>query len=717
MENKTLDIVNIIEKTPLNFITESYKCKMIEKINKNFTSKEQQLFIASFYCYLNYNSKTEFIIDFDTVWKWCGFTRKDNAKRLLQKKFNKDTEYVIYLIQNKENQPAPPKRGAGFKDVNLVNNDELQNTYKIMNKKSLVEICRNNKIKSSGSKDEIIKRLVINETSEDKEKYNLGGSGLNKEQIMLSVNTFKKFCLKAGTKQADEVHEYYIKLENFLQEVILEEKKELEEEKKELEYKTLSLKLEQNVSQNLIKELNKKLERKQKAKYALKNCVYIISNNLFKGYFKIGKSSSFNNRMNSYTSGAPTEYNVDYLCKVRNKSEETAIENMVLQILGKYRIKNHMDQDREWLHGVDLKTIKKEMNNCVKFMNERREKYEKIDDVNKVEIEQIQNKIENNDYEEENSETSNIEDNHSNEEIASDNLEDDNTDEDNIEDDNTDEDDIEEDTEQEQEDDIDSEIDMHDKKKTNISKKQNTKYNLTEKEIRDKNNPADFKKFIKDCCEIDNEEFYVIQSELKLAYKIWCRTPLKSDKSFMKYMKDNYHDTRIFIDDQRRHVFKGLKLKPLIYTKTKYNFDFEEFIEKKCKTDYLYKISYVDFIHFFTEWKKQTDSSFKLNKNDQMNIKEILESFFCRGRVLASVKSKTKNLYGVLGLGLKENNYGIVEKKRQNKIVKEYDIHTNKVIKEYDSIISCANHLNIPFSTFSNHIRNQTVLNDKYYKI
>ena len=31
---------------------------------------------------------------------------------------------------------------------------------------------------------------------------------------------FKSFCLKAGTKKADEIHDYYIKLEELIQEVI-----------------------------------------------------------------------------------------------------------------------------------------------------------------------------------------------------------------------------------------------------------------------------------------------------------------------------------------------------------------------------------------------------------------------------------------------------------------------------------------------------------------
>ena len=51
--------------------------------------------------------------------------------------------------------------------------------------------------------------------------------GHNKEIFMLNVSTFKKFCLKAGTKKADAIHDYYIKLESLLHEVVQEESTEL----------------------------------------------------------------------------------------------------------------------------------------------------------------------------------------------------------------------------------------------------------------------------------------------------------------------------------------------------------------------------------------------------------------------------------------------------------------------------------------------------------
>ena len=36
----------------------------------------------------------DFVIDFDSVWKWLGFTRKDNAKRLLDKFFVVNIDYM-----------------------------------------------------------------------------------------------------------------------------------------------------------------------------------------------------------------------------------------------------------------------------------------------------------------------------------------------------------------------------------------------------------------------------------------------------------------------------------------------------------------------------------------------------------------------------------------------------------------------------------------------
>ena len=74
---------------------------LYEKIKTKFTSYEQQLFISSFYCYFKYNSKTDFVIDLDNVWKWLGFTNKAHSKYTLEKNFTIDKDYIINdTIQN-----------------------------------------------------------------------------------------------------------------------------------------------------------------------------------------------------------------------------------------------------------------------------------------------------------------------------------------------------------------------------------------------------------------------------------------------------------------------------------------------------------------------------------------------------------------------------------------------------------------------------------------
>jgi len=59
------------------------------------------------------------------------------------------------------------------------------------------------------------KDYTLSLSLQGKQSSNTKG-GHNKEIIMLNIETFKKYCLKAGTKKADEIHDYFIKLEQIL---------------------------------------------------------------------------------------------------------------------------------------------------------------------------------------------------------------------------------------------------------------------------------------------------------------------------------------------------------------------------------------------------------------------------------------------------------------------------------------------------------------------
>lgn len=114
-----------------------------------FTTDDQQIFVKHFQIYLKHSTDlTKFVIDFDEVYEWLGFTRKDHAKRLLIKKFNADEDYMI-------NNFLPPKE----------------------------------------------------------EQVSKQHGGHNKENIMLSVPTFKAFSMLCDTEKGKQTRLYYTRME------------------------------------------------------------------------------------------------------------------------------------------------------------------------------------------------------------------------------------------------------------------------------------------------------------------------------------------------------------------------------------------------------------------------------------------------------------------------------------------------------------------------
>ena len=256
--SETLNLVDLIENNPVTKLSKVYNGKLLSKIKATFTDSEQQLFVAGFYCSLNYNKRTDFVIDLDNVWKWLDFQQKYHAKHLLEKHYAIDTDYKIF---------APEASGA--------------------------------------------------------KKCTRGGH--NKEIIMMNIETFKRFCLKSGTKKANEIHEYYIKLEETLHDVIQEESDEL---KFQLENKTNEL-----VKLTEHSELEKiKLREKTILEQFTPNtqCVYyglidnVSSDN--EPLIKFGNSNNLRNRVLQHKD-TYNNFRLVNAFKVNNKLEiETAIK-------------------------------------------------------------------------------------------------------------------------------------------------------------------------------------------------------------------------------------------------------------------------------------------------------------------------------------------------------------------------------------------------------
>ena len=157
---KALNIVTLIENNPIIRLNGDYQSKLVNKIKNNFTDTQQQLFVSSFYCYLNYDQASDFVVKLNDVWKWIGFSRIDHAKTLLEKHFVKDIDYIVEIL---------------ISEVEGI-------------------------------------------------KY---GGDRKSETITMTIKTFKKFCMKARTSKADEIHDYYIKMEEIINEVVNEESDEL----------------------------------------------------------------------------------------------------------------------------------------------------------------------------------------------------------------------------------------------------------------------------------------------------------------------------------------------------------------------------------------------------------------------------------------------------------------------------------------------------------
>ena len=308
---------------------------MIEKIKNNFNSYEQQLFLASFYCYLQYDSKNDFIIDLDNIWKWLGFSQKMTAKRVLEKNFLIEKDYNFLPYQ-------------------------------------------------------VVKQKINGEKS--------GSGGQNKEIFMLNIDTFKKFCLKACTKKADEIHEYFIKLENIMFEITIEESDELKKQLLKIENKNEELK---EMEGKIVKEYENKLMNEkilEREKILLKEyanigyIIYIIKVKTFENgtyIIKLGESrKGILGRYNEHKSKYKECLLLDCFSVQKSKDFEFFLHNHE-QVRGN-RVNNLKGHEKElelFLIGKNLSynVLLDIINNNIKYFNNT--------DLNKLELEIEQLKL------------------------------------------------------------------------------------------------------------------------------------------------------------------------------------------------------------------------------------------------------------------------------------------------------------------------------------
>jgi len=118
---ESLDIVALIENNPITKLSNVYNNKLLNKIKENFTGFEQQLFLSSFYCYLNYHPTNDFVVELDKIWKWMGFSVKIKAKTILEKHFKINNDYII-LLSDSAQQDFQNKKHGGHNKENIMLN-------------------------------------------------------------------------------------------------------------------------------------------------------------------------------------------------------------------------------------------------------------------------------------------------------------------------------------------------------------------------------------------------------------------------------------------------------------------------------------------------------------------------------------------------------------------------------------------------------------------
>lgn len=113
-------------------------------LSSEFTSEDQKLFVESFTTY-------QYVIDFDDVWKWAGFTRKDNAKTMLTKYFKKDTDFKVesLLLRTQEQNRGGHNKQNIFLNVNTFKDfcDDVKREFN-MSPKSVKKYCNDHTIKN-----------------------------------------------------------------------------------------------------------------------------------------------------------------------------------------------------------------------------------------------------------------------------------------------------------------------------------------------------------------------------------------------------------------------------------------------------------------------------------------------------------------------------------------------------------------------------------------
>jgi len=627
--DSSLNIVELIENNPITKLSSTYNGKLLTKIKEGFTNFEQQLFVSSFYCYLNCDQKNDFVIDLDHVWKWLDFNQKYGAKRILEQNFVIDKDYKVLL----------PFAGEQT-NTNLLNQQ--------------------------------VNQTVAHEASGAKK----GRGGHNKEIIMLNIKTFKSLCLKAGTKKADEIHDYYLKMEEIIHKVVQEESDEL---KLQLEQKDNIIMGIQKTAEQEKQQIKKDVEQATINQFPKNTeCVYFGTiDNPGQGekHIKFGQTNDLQSRVYNHR-GKFDNFVLVTAFKVQNKIE---IENL---IKSHPKIKKQLRQitvkDKVYKEIIAYDETTFTINNLSYYIKEViKSKQYSIDNFNvllkhndELESEAVMTRMKIDELTSANLKLVLLEE--------------------------------------------EMKLKIEDLTKQLVIAKQDQ---VTEPVVEDDQSKR-FAEFINECCIVRND---VEESSTNMEgqFRIWNR--MKPSKEtfhlFKEYLDTRFRPKRLQKQDKNQivHGYAGVKLTPIEYKRVNdISCDAETFIFNVCRFSPTGKILNSTLISEYQRWKKKLNKDVK--DDDMREIKEYLNSsqYVQKGTVWITNASNE----GYYGLSLKEDDeYQHKITSSTGKRVNKVCVITNQVINSWDTIVKAATNENRCASKMSRSIKNKSVIDGYFYSV
>jgi len=555
----------------------------------------------------------------DDIWRWLGFSAKFTAIRTLESNFNIDVDYKIVTP---ETSPTSSPQ-------------------------------------------------------EDSPKPKQNG-GQNRQIIKMTIKCFKSLCLKAQTKKAAEIHEYYMKMEEVLHQIVEEETDEL---RLQLEQKDTIIAEKENAIIKTKKEKQRAVEQAIITQFPVNTeCVYFGTidnvNAAKENLIKFGHTNDLATRVQNHRK-VYDNFILTAALRVQNKVE---IENLIKAYP---KIKRQIRTI-----SVDCK-VKTEIiaYDATHFTIEKLTKYIKdiihsktysIDNFNRI-------MKENDELQQENR-------------VLKEQIEQQNA------------------TITKQTIEINEMKAIMDSQKTSILRHAEETQSVYQNTLLPEDEQTKkFAEFIDAMCIVrpDVEES---STNMEGQFRIWCKTKPKKETfhALKNYLDTRFKHARLSKQDQNQlvHGYVGVQLKEINYKKKRVNNDTEDFLFQVCRFSPNGKILNSTLLTEYQRWKRSLDRP--CLESDMKDLKDYLNE--CEYALKATVWTDVGANEGYYGVSLRSD-----EQRPKNitsstgKKVEKRLVNNDHRIGTWDTIAKAAEAEKMSAAKMSRSIKNKTVFDNDYY--